>query len=93
MNTTLKIGRLIKNTDKLRIDDFSIKPIADGDTEKQLGIEKNISYVGLTIKKTVTKEPITRVNKISKSELSSFTKISGHNTLSIPFLTSVRIIN
>ena len=58
----MKIGRLIKNTDKLKIDDFSIKLIADGDTKKQLGIEKNISYVGLIIKKTVTKTRFRSLN-------------------------------
>ena len=80
--------------DELRVDDFSTNPIVDGDTEKELGISKNISYVGLINKEKVKKEPqkISRVNKILKYELSSFTKVSGHSTLTIPFLTTtVRI--
>ena len=39
-------GKLIKNSENLKMNNLNIKPIKDGDTCKYLCIDKNISYVG-----------------------------------------------
>ena len=44
-------GKLIKNTEDLKMNSLNIKPIEDGDRYKYLGIDENIGYVG-----TVNKE-------------------------------------
>ena len=55
--------KLINNTKELQINDLKIKPIPEGDKYKYLGIDENISYVGLVNKTRVTKEYYTRVKK------------------------------
>ena len=71
-----------------------IKLIKDGNTCKYLGIKENISYVGANNKERVTKEYYARVQKIWKSELSSFNKVIAHNKFAIPILTTtVRVID
>ena len=71
-----------------------IKLIKDGNTCKYLGIKENISYVGANNKERVTKEYYARVQKIWKSELSSFNKVIAHNIFAIPILTTtVRVID
>ena len=42
-------GKLIKNTEDLKINNFNIQPVKDSDTYKYLGIDENISYVGTVI--------------------------------------------
>ena len=79
-------GKLIKNTEDLKINNLNIKPIKDSGTYKYLGIDENISYVGTVIKERVMKEYLTRVKKIWQSELSSFNKVIVHNTFAIPVL-------
>ena len=81
-------GKLIKNTEDLKMNNLDIKPIKDGNTYKHLGIDKNISYAGTVNKERVMKEYLTRVKKIWKSELSSFNKVITHNTFDIPVLTT-----
>ena len=81
-------GKLIKNTEDLKINNLNIKPIKDSGTYKYLGIDENISYVGTVIKERVMKEYLTRVKKIRQSELSSFNKVIVHNTFAIPVLMS-----
>ena len=65
-----------------------IKAIKDGNTYKYLGINENISYIGANNKERVTKEYYTRVQKIWKSELTSFNKVIAHNNFAIPVLTT-----
>ena len=57
-------GKLINNTKELQINDLKIKPIPEGDSYKYLGIDENISYVGLVNKTRVTKEYYPRVKRI-----------------------------
>ena len=57
-------GKLIKNTEDLKINNFNIKPIKDSDTYKYLGIDENISYVGTVNKKRVMKEYLTKMKEI-----------------------------
>ena len=68
-------GKLIKNTEDLKINNLNINPIKDKGTYKYLGIDENISYVGTVKKERVMTEYITRVKKIWQSELSSFNKV------------------
>ena len=81
-------GKLIKNTEDLKMNNLDIKPIKDGNTYKHLGIDRNISYAGTVNKERVMKEYLIRVKKIWKSELSSFNKVITHNTFDIPVLTT-----
>ena len=81
-------GKLIKNTENLKMNNLNIKPIKDGDTYKYLGIDENISYVGTVNKERVMRQYLTRVQKICQSELSSFNKVIIHNTFAIPVLTT-----
>ena len=46
-------GKLIKNTEEVKLNNLNIKPIDDGDTYKYPGIDKNINYVG-TVNKDST---------------------------------------
>ena len=87
-------GKLINNTKELQISDLKIKPISEGDSYKYLGIDENISYVGLVNKTRVTKEYYTRVKRIWNSELSSVNKVIAHNSFAVPVLTTtVGILN
>ena len=87
-------GKLINNTKELQINDLKIKPILEGDSYKYLGIDENISYVGLVNKTRVTKEYYTRVKRIWNSELSSVNKVIAHNSFAVPVLTTtVGILN
>ena len=81
-------GKLVKNTEDLKINNLNIKPIKDSDTYKYLDIDENISYVGTVNKERVMKEYLTRVKKIWQSELSSFNKVIAYNTFSMPVLTN-----
>ena len=53
-----------------------------------MGIDENISYVGLVNKNRVTKEYYTRVKRIWNSELSSVNKVIAHNSFAVPVLTT-----
>ena len=87
-------GKLINNTKELQINDLKLKPIPEGDSYKYLGIDENISYVGLVNKTRVTKEYYTRVKRIWNSELSSVNKVKAHNSFAVPVLiTTVGILN
>ena len=87
-------GKLINNTRELQISDLKIKPIPEGDSYKYLGIDENISYVGLVNKTRVKKEYYARVKRIWNSELSSFNKLIAHNSFAVPVLTTtVGILN
>ena len=56
-------GKSIKNTEEVNLNNLNIKPINDGDTQKDPGIDKNIHYVGTVNKERVMKY-LTRVKKI-----------------------------
>ena len=87
-------GKLLNNTKELQINDLKIKPIPEGDSYKYLGIDENISYVGLVNKTRVAKAYYTRVKIIWNSELSSVNKVIAHNSFVVPVLiTTVGIIN
>ena len=87
-------GKLINNTKELQINDLKIKPILEGDSYKYLGIDENISYVGLVNKTRVTKEYYTRAKRIWNSELSSVNKVIAYNSFAVPVLiTTVVILN
>ena len=59
-----------------------------------MGIDGNISYVGLANETRVTKEYYTRVKIIWNSELSSANKVIAHNSFAVPVLTTtVGILN
>ena len=59
-----------------------------------MGIDENISYVGLANKIRVTKEYYTRVKRIWNSELSSVNKVISQNLFSVSVLTTtVGILN
>ena len=59
-----------------------------------MGIDENISYVGLVNKTRVTKEYYTRVKRIWNSELPSVNKVIAHNSFAVPVLTTtVGILN
>ena len=81
-------GKLINNTKELQISNLKIKPIPEGDSYKYLGIDENISYVGLVNKTRVTKEYYTRVKRIWNSELSSVNKVIAQNSFAVPVLTT-----
>ena len=55
--------KLINSTEEFQINDLSIEPTPEGDSYKYLGIDENISYVGLVSKTRVTKEYYTRVKE------------------------------
>ena len=85
---------LINNSKELQINDLKIKPIPVGDSYAYLGIDENISYVGLVNKTRVTKEYYTRVKRIWNSELSSANKVIVYNSFAVPELTTrVGILN
>ena len=81
-------GKLHNNTKERQINDLLIKPIPKGDSYKYLGIDENISYVGLVNKTRVTKEYYTRVKRIRNSELSSVNKLIAQNSFAVPVLTT-----
>ena len=62
-------GKLIKNTEDLKMSNLNIKPIKDCDPYKYLGTDKNISYLRTLNKERVMKEYLRRVKKNWQSEL------------------------
>ena len=87
-------GKLIKNTEDLKMSNLNIKPIKDCDPYKYLGTDKNISYLGTLNKERVMKEYLRRVKKNWQSELSFFKKVIAHNTFTISVLaTTVKKID
>ena len=81
-------GKLISNTKELPINDLKTKPVPEGDSYKYLGIDENVSYVGLVNKTRVTKGYYARVKRIWNSELSSVKKVIAHNSFAVPVLTT-----
>ena len=86
-------GKLINNTKELQNNDLKIKPIPEEDSYEYLGIDENISYVGLVNKTRVTKGYYTRVTRIWNSVLSSVNKVIAHNLFAVPVLVTVGILN
>ena len=76
------------------MNNLKIKPIPEWNSYKYLGIDENISNVGLVNKTIVTKEYYTRVKRIWNSELSSVNKVIAHISFVVPVLTiTVGILN
>ena len=87
-------GKLLQCTNSLEINQLSIKPMKEGDTHKNLGIGKNISYDGPINKHRITKEYYHRIKKTWNSEPPSFNKVIAHNTFAVPaFITSVGMVD
>ena len=90
----IRNGKRLQCTKNLNINQLSIKPMKEEDTCKYLGINENISYIGLINKHRITKEYYHRIKKLWNSQLSSFNKIIAHNTFAVPlFITSVGIVD
>ena len=78
---------IIKKSLPLNINHLTIQPVADGDSYKYLGIDKNITYNGPLNKEKVSKEYLNRARKIWSSELSDFNKVVAHNSFAVPIIT------
>ena len=63
---------IIKKSSPININHLTIRPVADGDSYKYLGIDENIIYNGPLNKEKVSQEYLNRVRKIWSSELSDF---------------------
>ena len=81
-------GKIMQNIKPISINGLTIKPVEEGDNHKYLGIHENISYNGPINKERVIKECVNRIRKIWNSEPSDFNKTVGHNTFTVPTLTS-----
>ena len=64
----------MQNLKPISIYDLIIKPIEEGDSNKYLGIDENVSYNGPINKERVTKEYGSRIRKIWNFQLSDFNK-------------------
>ena len=78
---------IIKKSLPLNINHLTIQPVADGDSYKYLGIDKNITYNGPLNKEKVSKEYLNRVQKIWSSELPNFNKVIAHNSFAVCIIT------
>ena len=78
---------LIKKSSSININHLTIQPVADGDSYRYLGIDKNITYDGPLNKEKVSKECFNRVWNIWSSELPDFNKVIAHSSFAVPIIT------
>ena len=75
-------------TSAIEINCLKIKPIQEGKSYRYLGQDENVAaYEGTINKERVTKEYLSRVNKIWSSELSAYNKTIAHNSFATPVIT------
>ena len=82
----VEIGKITAATDSITINNVTINPMKEGDSYKYLGQDENLEYVGPVNKKGVINQYYKRVEKIWKSELSTYNKHVAHNAFAVPVL-------
>ena len=83
----MRVEKGINFDTPLKINNFKIKPVIEGETYKYLAQDENITYSGQVNKERVSSEYFKKVHKIWKSELSALNKQIAHNCFAVPVLT------
>lgn len=82
----MRVEKGINFDTPLKINNFKIKLVIEGETYKYLAQDENITYSGQVNKERASSEYFKKVHKIWISELSGLNKQFAHNCFVIPCL-------
>ena len=80
-------GKITAATEQITINNVTINTMKEEDSDKYLGKDGSLGYVGPVSKERVTNEYYKRVKWIWKSELSVYNKHVAHNAFAAPVLS------